>query len=229
MRRLISVASRNRVNLGDLDQVEPLNDEWGYSRGIPIDRYYIEQFLGNHSADVHGTVLSIGDDHYAQQYGGSRVVRSDILHISDPTKGTIVADLVNSDAFQKNSFDCFLLIQTLQLVYDVHAAIRTTYDLLKPGGVVLATFPGITPMKDVEWNDSWYWSFTKHSAFRLFSEYFPESHISISGYGNALAATSFLHGLSPHDIPTHKLSEYVPGYDVVLSVRAVKPSWNHLI
>jgi len=34
--------------------------------------------------------------------------------------------------------------QTLHLIYDVRSAIRTLHRVLKPGGVLLATFPGIS-------------------------------------------------------------------------------------
>src|SRR5690348_8634455 len=34
-----------RVNFGDLRRLKPISVVWGFDRGRPVDRYYIEQFL----------------------------------------------------------------------------------------------------------------------------------------------------------------------------------------
>ena len=138
----------------------PVNPEWGFDRGLPIDRFYITNFLSENAELLRGDVLSVGDDYYAQKYGQSTLNNSDVLNIYESQTATIVADLTNAPQIPANKFDCFLLIQTLQLIYDVRAALKTTHRILKPGGTVLATFPGITPLKDEEWNESWYWNFT---------------------------------------------------------------------
>ena len=128
--------------------------------------------------------------------------------------------------FPSNKFDCFLLIQTLQLIYDVRAALRTTHRILKPGGTVLATFPGITPLKDEEWNESWYWNFTAQSARKLFQEYFDKDDIEIVTNGNVKAATAFLHGLSVNDCGPRDLNVLDPSFPVTITVKATKQLQN---
>jgi SAM-dependent methyltransferase len=211
-----------KVRWGDLGASQPVNAEWGFNRGQPVDRYYIENFLANQSNDIKGRVLSVGDDYYTQVFG-SNVTHRDVLHIQNNPKATIVADLADAPQIAANTFDCFLLVQTLQLIYEVPAALKTTYRILKPGGVVLATFPAITPLKDQDWNDTWYWNFTAGSAQRLFEEAFPTANIRIESYGNSLAATAFLHGLASQEIPSRKLDEADPRFPVILTVRATKP------
>src|SRR3712207_1832516 len=72
------------VDLGDLRRTRPISSTWGYDRGNPIDRYYIEAFLAAHSSDVHGFVLEFGDDSYARRFGGNRVKSTAVLD-TDPT------------------------------------------------------------------------------------------------------------------------------------------------
>ena len=120
------------------------------------------------------------------------------------------------------AFDCVVLTQTLHLIFDVHAAARTLHRILKPGGVLLTTFPGITHTGDTEWQKAWYWSFTTNSARRLFQGAFGDRGVTIVSHGNVLAATAFLYGLADRELRKEELDHHDPAYDVVITVRAVK-------
>jgi ubiquinone/menaquinone biosynthesis C-methylase UbiE len=112
------------------------------------------------------------------------VTASDVLHIVEGNpQATIVGDLACADHIPSNLFDCIILTQTLQCIYDVRAAIGTLYRILKPGGVVLATFPGITKISHRDWGYTWYWNFTARSARRLFEEAFPADQVQVEATG----------------------------------------------
>ena len=114
--------------------------------------------------------------------------------------------------------------QTCQTHPDVRAAIKTLYRTLKPGGVLLVTVPGITQSsrEDVaRWGQ--YWSFTTQSILRLFREIFPPEQVQVKAYGNVLAATAFLYGVAAHELREQELDYRDPDYEVVITVRAVKP------
>jgi FkbM family methyltransferase len=209
------------VQFGDLRRLTPVSTEWGYDRGTPVDRYYIERFLAEHSADVRGRVLEVGDDSYTRQYGDDRVEVRDVLHVREGAPGaTIVADLTDADHIPSNAFDCIIFTQTLHLIYDTRAALRTLHRILKPGGVLLATFPGISQIDHGEWADTWYWSFTSRSARRLFGEIFAD--VAVEPFGNVLVATSFLQGLAWQELRPEELDHRDAAYELVITVRAVK-------
>ena len=73
--------------------------------------------------------------------------------------------------------------------------------------------------------DRWgeYWRFTSLSASRLFEEAFPPSRVTVQGYGNVLAAVAFLHGLAVTELRQEELDYCDPDYDILITVRAVKP------
>ncbi|MEX2556633.1 MAG: methyltransferase, partial [Actinomycetota bacterium] len=48
---------RRPVDLGDLRRVTPIDPNWGFERGTPIDRVYVETFISAHAADIRGRVL----------------------------------------------------------------------------------------------------------------------------------------------------------------------------
>jgi SAM-dependent methyltransferase len=211
------------LRFGSLGRVNPISHEFGFDRGHCIDRFYIEDFLSTNANDIQGRVLEIADNAYTKQFGGDRVTHSDVLHVKGTPDATIVADLTSADNIPSNSFDCMIITQTLQFVYDTRAAIATIHRLLKPGGVLLTTFPGISQISRVDM-DQWgeYWRFTTMSAKRLFAEQFGDAAVSVKAYGNVFAAVALLHGLAQEDIELAKLKPHDPDYEVLVTVRAVK-------
>jgi glycosyltransferase involved in cell wall biosynthesis len=214
------------VRFGHLRRLSPFSKDYGYERGTPIDRYYIESFLKDHELEIRGRVLEIADNSYTRQYGGDRVNISDVMHaMPGNPKATIVGDLTQADQIPTSTFDCIILTQTLQVIYNYRAAIKTIHRILKPGGVALITVPGISPIStyDLErWG--YFWSFTSLAARRLFEEYFPVDHVTVQSYGNILAATSFLYGLATQELRKEELDQLDPAYEVIVAVRAKKPT-----
>ena len=214
-----------RVDFGGLRRLTPVSSVFGFDRGMPIDRYYIERFLAAHAADIRGCVLEIGDDRYTRQFGGGRVTRSDVLHVvGGNPQATIVADLTRADDVPAESFDCILCTQTLQMIVDVEAALRHLARMLRPGGVLLTTSSGISRICRREGIDAWgeYWRFTTQSARRLFGRAFPPANVHAVAYGNVLAAVAFLHGLTAEELMPAELDYEDPDFEVVIGVRAAK-------
>jgi SAM-dependent methyltransferase len=214
------------VQFGDLRRRTPVSRALGFDRGLPIDRYYIQQFLSAHSSDIRGRVLEIGDDFYTQKFGGGRVTRSDVLHVQEGNpKATILADLTRADHVPSDSFDCIIFTQTLQMIYDLRSALRHLYRILRPGGMLLATSHGISKICRRESVDPWgeYWRITTQSARRLFLENFLAKNVEVKAYGNVLAAVAFLHGLAAEELRQEELDFCDPDYEVLVAVAAVKP------
>jgi SAM-dependent methyltransferase len=213
-----------KVDMGSFRRLSPISRQWGMDRGLPINRYYIENFLARHQGDIHGHVLEIQDALYTQKYGGSQVTESDILHVKEGAPGaTIIADLTDAQQIPSDTFDCLIITQTLQLIYDVRSAVRTMKRILKPGGVALVTVPGLDPALDEEWAKSWHWTLTTASAARLFEEVFPADNVLVEAWGNVLAAIAFLQGLAAEELAKKELDYVDPAYQVLVAVRAVKP------
>jgi len=213
------------VEFGSLRRITPISQSFGLDRGQCIDRYYIEHFLGQHAGDIQGQVLEVGDNIYTVQFGGNRVTGSDVLHVTeDNARATIVADLTQAEQIPSDAYDCIVLTQTLQFIYDTRKAVQTLYRILKPNGVLLVTVSGINRISRYDM-DRWgeYWRFTTLSASRLFEEIFPPNNVTVQGYGNVLAAVAFLHGLAVSELSQQELDYCDADYDVLIAVRAVKP------
>jgi len=214
---------RRPPDLGDLRRVTPIDPNWGFERGTPIDRVYVESFIGAHAADIRGRVLEVAAPDYTTRFGRG-VEKVDILMATEGNaQATIVADLTSAPQIPDDSFDCAIVTQTLQFVYDVRAALATLHRVLAPGGVLLATVPGLTkisPPEDDEWGE--WWHYTSRSARRLAEEAFGEGSVEVRAYGNVLTASAFLYGLAASDLRPEELHAHDRLYEVIVGIRAVK-------
>lgn len=215
--------SLNRVNLGDLNRTTPFSTQFGYDRGGPVDRYYIENFLAENASLIKGRILEIGDNEYTLKFGGDKIEKSDILHIDDSNKkATFIGDLSDAPHLPSDSFDCIVLTQTLHLIYDYKAAIETCYRVLKPNGTLLLTVPGISHIAQDEWRKYWLWAFTNASMERIMQDHFPGNNVSINTYGNVLVASAFLYGMGLPEMKKEQMDYHDPHYQVIITVRATK-------
>lgn len=211
-----------RVRMGQLRRTTPISANFGYDRGKPVDRHYVEQFLATHSADIAGDVLEIGDSSYTRRYGGNAVSRAFVFN-RYPGAGTdFVGDIAGEHDLPEAAFDCIVLTQTLHLVYDMPKAVHTLWRALRPGGVLLVTVPWATPIDRHEWGSTWFWSLTPAALKRLLSDDFGESGVQVASHGNTLVAAAFLYGLAEHELSQAEFDANDPYCPVIVTGRAVK-------
>lgn len=219
--RRVRGRARRLAGLGGL---EPVSRTFGFERGTPIDRHYIQAFLARHAADVRGAVLEVAEPTYTRWYGGEEVTRSDVLHAAAGNpEATVVGDLTTGDGLRPGAYDCFIMTQTLPFIYDVAAAVRGARDVLRPGGVLLATVPGIsqTSREDRrDWGD--WWRFTSMGAQRLFAEAFGPGAVEVETVGNVLVASAFLYGYAAEELTAEELAHVDPDVEFLMCVRAVR-------
>ncbi|WP_199558118.1 methyltransferase domain-containing protein [Novosphingobium sp. MD-1] len=209
------------VRFGDFRRLEPMSREYGFDRGVPIDRYYIEKFLSSQSHLITGRVLEIGERLYTEKFG-QNVAQSDMLHVDNVDGATYVDDLTEGASVPSGIYDCLIITQTLHLIFDMRAAVQTMYRVLKPGGVLLCTVPGITQVADSDWNETWYWALTRNAAVKLFGLSFAPGNVDVTAYGNVLSAVSFLQGLSATELREYELDEKDSEYPVTVAIAARK-------
>lgn len=208
------------VDMGDLARAEPVGERFGFDRGTPVDRWFIERFLARHAADIRGRVLEVGDAAYSRRFG-TGITRQDVLHVSAASpEATIVGDLSQPGSLPEGAFDCLVVCQTLQYVFDLATGVAQLRQALAPNGVLLLTVPGVSSVDRGEWKDAWLWSLTQSSARRLFEEAFGAENVEVASHGNVYAATCFLHGLAAEEVEERLLERDDPAYPLVITVRA---------
>ncbi len=203
-----------------MKSVRPISIMYGFDRGKPIDRYYIEKFLYQHADSIQGVCLEITDATYTKKYGGSRVTKSEVLDIDKNNKNaTIYGDLRKLRGIKANTYDCLIITQTLVMIDDYQAAIKECKRILKPGGTLLVTMPCLSPV----WNiNNHMWRFTSASAKYIFNKFFSEEKLQIKTYGNALSGQAFWVGMAIEDLTQKELDHNDPYFPVIVTVAATK-------
>jgi SAM-dependent methyltransferase len=167
-------------------------------------------------------VLEVLDASYTERFG-TGVEQSDVLDIDVAnSRATIVADLAAADSIATGVFDCVILTQTLQYVYDLDAAVQHVFRILKPGGVLLCSLPAVSRIAR-QYLESEYWRFTAASGRALFERHFPAGAVEVASHGNVLTAIAFLAGLAAEELSESELEVHDPFFPVVITVRARRP------
>jgi hypothetical protein len=205
---------------GNLRRVRPFSEHYGFDRGTPIDRYYLNKFLEQNRAWITGDVLEIQMTGYTSMFG-TNVRRSDSIDI-DPQHGTTyVCDLASSEAVvPSNAYDCFLMPNTLHHLRNLEASLSNALRLVRPGGVLLATTTSFVPVTP-DFLD--YWRLTPAGWQEVTERVWRGCEIRIATYGNALAATAAMLGLAHEELSPEELDVQDPRYPVLITVFCRKP------
>ncbi len=212
-----------RINWGGLRRLTPFSNTFGFDRGTPIDRYYIEKFLKENKTHIRGKVLEITDRVYTNQFGEGRVSCSDVLDIDVSNEiATTHADLRDTKALPKNKYDCILLTQTVNLIDNYQLVIKNVHYMLKKKGVLLCTLPSLSRLETSYGKDHDFWRFTGAAARYIFQNCFAKDKLKISIYGNIFTNICFLLGISKEEITIDELEYYDKNFPLIVGVRAVK-------
>ncbi|MFZ5953310.1 MAG: class I SAM-dependent methyltransferase [Candidatus Rifleibacteriota bacterium] len=202
--------------------LKPVSRVFGFDRGTPVDRVFIESFIAENKELIKGQVLEVGETLYSKKFSHNADLKI-LSYSGSPSPDSIVGDLEKLSTLPENFADCFICTQTLNFIYDFNSAICGIRHLLKPGGTALVTVAGLTQISrfDMErWGD--YWRFTDMSMRRAFSRVFGENNVGVCSYGNLKSAIGLLKGMAAEEFDNQELFVKDEDYQVVIAVRARK-------
>lgn len=200
--------------------LNPISTKYGFDRGLPIDRYYIEKFLKENKKYIKGRVLEVHDNEYTTRFGGRKVKESDVLDIDTSNKAAnIYDDLRNLKKIGSDTYDCFIITQTLGVIDRYEAVVKECWRILKPGGTLLVTVSSMGPAWDLKEN---YWRFTSASLKYLFSKHFPKRNLKVNSYGNVLSGQGYWVGLSTEEFKKSELDYNDPHFPIIVTLRVTE-------
>jgi SAM-dependent methyltransferase len=207
------------IRWGNTRRLRPFSARYGYDRGLPVDRYYIERFLEEHARRVRGNVLEVKDASYTRRFGDA--ARCHVLDINtDNPRADLHADLNTPECLPVDFFECVILTQVLQFL-SPERALDNVWTSIAPGGTLLLTVPSLGRL-DPHDHATDFWRWTPRGLAELLSRVAIPAHVS--GYGNVLACVAALWGLSVQDLSAEELDFIDPRFPLVACAYAEKPA-----
>ena len=205
---------------GNLRRTTPFSATYGFERGTPIDRYYLDQFLSAHRDRITGDVLEVQTSGYTVRFGGG-VTRADTFDIVPLFHPTYLCDFAHcEDVIPSHAYDCLLLPNTLPHLRELDRALTQAARIVRPGGTILASAAGLLPLTgDVP--D--YWRLSPDGWRDRLATAWPDGQISVSQHGNCLSAAAAMMGLAVEELTEAELDVQDPRYPVLTTIAYRKP------
>jgi SAM-dependent methyltransferase len=202
--------------------LHPISDCYGYDRGTPVDRRYIEAFLRCHRHDICGHGAEIKTDSYLRRFGRDQVRHTTVIDI-DPRnlQSQLRADLSRPRSLPTGTFDCIVLTQTLQLLADPAAALINCHQALHHGGALLVTVPCLGRISSSSRSQD-RWRFTPAGLWELFSAW--DGPVTVTGHGNLRVCLAALLGEAAEDLTPAELDHHDPDFPLVACAIAHRKS-----
>jgi len=205
---------------GNLRRTRPFSANFGFERGTPIDRYYLQKFLEAHRAYVSGDVLEIQVPGYTHRYG-HHIRHAHSVDINPDFQPTFLCDLAKSeDVIPDTSYDCFLLPNTLQHLRNLEGCLRHALRVIKPGGVILASSATFVPLIP---DGPDYWRLSAAGWAEVLWRVWAGCEVRVESAGNCLAAVSAMLGLAQEELTSAELDVFDPRYPVLITLFCRKP------
>lgn len=207
------------LDFGSFKRRAPFCSDYGYSRGTPIDRYYLERFIAEIRDEVVGDTLEIGGRRQNQKlYGFNHPASYLTMDVIPHQDVEVVADVHNADAFPAGSFDTVVFLNVLEHCENPSLAVANVHRWLRDGGRVFCMVPNAQRVHGAP-NDFWR---PLPAAIDLLFSAFPQRRMFV--YGNALSAVASLMGVAAEELSAEDLDWHDGEYPVASCIIAQKLS-----
>ncbi|HEX2644293.1 MAG TPA: methyltransferase domain-containing protein [Thermoanaerobaculia bacterium] len=205
---------------GNLRRTRPLSETFGFDRGTPVDRFYLDRFFERHRADITGEVLEIQAPSYARRYGQG-VTTAHSVDIEPRFAPTYCCDLAEAGSLiPAERYDCFLLPNTLTHLRDLEECLRQALRVVRPGGAILASTAVFSPLIP---DGPDYWRISAAGWWEVTARVWPGCEVKVESHGNCLAALAAMLGLAHEELTPAELQVEDPRYPVLVTIHCRKP------
>ncbi len=202
---------------GNLRRTRPFSSTFGFERGTPIDRHYLDRFLRENQSLIRGRVLEVQTSAYTDRFG-TGVTCSETFDILPQFQPTYLGDFTaDGGPIPDRAFDCLLLPNTLPHFRDLAGGLARARRVLRPGGVILASAAGLLPLTgDVP--D--YWRFSPDGWRERLAAAWPDLAVEVTAYGNCLSAVGAQLGLAAEELTAAELDEVDSRFPLLTTIVA---------
>ncbi len=120
-------------------KILPVSTDFGFSRGIPVGRFYVNNFVAEKAENLGGIILEFGDTRYRDYF--KNVEQYKVVDVVAGPNVDFVCDIHDVSSMPQNFFDVIVCTQVLEHVERPQDALRELRKLLKNDGRLICTVP----------------------------------------------------------------------------------------
>ena len=205
------------VRFGDFGRLWPFSHRFGFDRGAPVDRYYLQQFVRSIRPVVRGRCLEIGGSLknnwlYRFDVDEFRTLELEQSRVADD----LVGDAADRGVLDPESWDSILAFHVLEHCPNPFAVASNMCAWLRPNGHACIVVPCAQRVHNYPGD---YWRFMPDGLRVLFRDF---SEVNVSTYGNPLTVVSNYLALSHTELLAEDMDAVHPDYPVLACVVARK-------
>lgn len=205
------------IEWGDFRKTFPMCHACGFTRGTPIDRYYLQKFVREINDQVVGDVLEIGAVPKDKEfYDFSDRKSYKVLNLEPGIGVNLVGDAHDLTLIETESVDSVIIFNVLEHCYAPWQVLQNIHTWLKPGGKCFCLVPNAQRLHD---RPADYWRPLPDGISLLFKGF---SQKQMYVYGNPLSVIAIFHGLATEELTTEELDAFHPDYPVLTCIVAEK-------
>ena len=209
--------SPGTVRFGDFGRLWPFSQRFGFDRGAPVDRYYLQQFVRSIRPVVRGRCLEIGGSRWSNWFYRFDVDEFRSLELEQSRiADDLVGDAADRGVLDPASWDSILAFHVLEHCPNPFAVVSNMRAWLRPNGHACIAVPCAQRVHSYPGD---YWRFMPDGLRVLFSDF---SEVNVSTYGNPLTVVSNYMGLSHTELAAEDMNAAHPDYPVLACVVARK-------
>lgn len=207
-----------------------VDSNFGTSRGTPIDRLLIENFLRLNSEQLSEdtTVLEFSEGSYSEKFYNDCkkfiFIYKSNTDLTQTGQREISGDLLRNVQIDLPKFDVIIATQLLAFTQNPFMASASLVNLLKPGGKILGTEPFLSPLSVYD-NDRWgdFYRFTSKGLEQIYKSTGVNLDIRVEPLGNWETSYALIKGLVQEDnlaFSQLKCSSHATGFGYVVTKQA---------
>lgn len=206
------------INFGDFRRLTPFCPDYGFTRGTPMDRYYLKQFVSSIKDEVIGDVLEIGGRKENQQtYGFAAADNYEVMDLVVQPDIDRIGDAHDRLACAPESRDSVILFNVLEHCECPSQILHNIFNWLRPGGKIFCLVPNV---QRVHRDPKDYWRIYPDAFDAMLSRF---TGVRVMSYGNLLTSQAALTGICAEELCTDELDFHDSRYPVVTCAVAMKP------
>jgi hypothetical protein len=206
-----------QVDWGDLRRPQPMCASFGFQRGTPIDRYYLQKFVAKIRHRIAGKVVEIGGNPQGPRaYGLSHVVEYVNVDLLPGPGVHLVGDVHDPSLLAQQSVGSIVIFNVLEHCVQPATVVDNMYRWLRPGGRVFCMVPNAQRIHECPAD---YWRMLPNALRWMFRAF---SRQEVQQYGTLASLIASYMGISAEELSHHELDDFHPDYPVATCIAAYK-------